>query len=115
MKAKLSRLLRIISSYVPQSLPQNEAAVREWIADLLDLARLPNNSSFQIAIASMVLHLNAGTLRASKQGFIKQLKRSIANQSAYNVMTDLKEQEKKAADERKLQEASGQVVQEAQG
>ncbi len=111
MKQKISKLIKWALSFIPTALPQTEADHAKWSTEVLEVAGLPDNTSFRIAISSMVLHLDSGTARASKQGFIRQLKRSIANQCAYNIMTDLKQLEK-AADEQRAKEASSQVVQE---
>lgn len=108
MKTRLNALIALLRSYMSEALPQTPKAHNDWATAILELSGLPDNSSFRHALSTMVLHLPAGVMKASKQGFIKQLKRSIANQTAYTIMQDIKEQE---ANERKLLENS--KVQEA--
>lgn len=111
LKARLLRIATLLLSYLPTALPENEPAHLAWSDSILELAGYPGNDSVRSAVASMVLHLDAGRTRASKQSFVAQIKRSIANQAAYNIMNDIKEKEK-AARERQLKEASEAVVQE---
>lgn len=112
MRNKAIKILKILKSYIPMPLPQNEALLDAWTADLLEVANFPNNPSFRIAVSTMVLHLDAAVYRVSQQQLIKQLRRSVANQSAYNVMQDLKQQEKaaKAASEQQTPEVNPEVV-----
>jgi hypothetical protein len=111
MKAKLKRAWKVLNSYIPKQLPQSEAAAQAWCTEVLEVAGLPDNASFRIAIYSMVLHLSSKATKASQQGFIQQLRRSIANQSCYNLMDELKRQEKqKEADEQRVKETAETVV-----
>lgn len=91
---KIKFLLRQIRARFKSNLPRNEVEHAAWAGDILELAGLPDNDSFRHALASMVLHLNAGVIRVPKYHFIKELVRSIANQAAYNIMMDLKNKEK---------------------
>ncbi len=115
MKQLVSKLLRIatlLASHVPSRLPENDVEHAAWAGSVLSIAGYPDNDSLRCALATMILHLDASRTRASKQSFIKQIKRSIANQAAYNAMSEFKAREK-AARGQQLSETSKAVVQEA--
>lgn len=114
LKQRLNALIALLLSLIPEALPQTEAEHQKWAGELLALAKLPDNYSFRLALATQVLHLPAGLLYKSRHSFIKELKRSIANQAAYNTMNDLKEQEKRERllEDSKIQEATAVVEQE---
>lgn len=110
MRARLLKGLRLLLSFIPQALPMDDKAFEAWSADIIALTGFPDNDSVRFALATMVLHLDARYAKVSKRNFIVQLHRASANQAAGNVMQSLKEKQK-AANERRLQETPGQMVQ----
>lgn len=91
----LQRVFRYLRSYLPQALPQSESAMIKFASEICYLAALPCNDSFQHAIFTQVMHLDASAKYVSKQQFISALRRSICNQAAYNLICILKEQNEK--------------------
>lgn len=83
---RIRLILRILLSYIPTPLPQSGQAMDLFIADILQLAKLPDNSSFRTAIATQIMHIGPTSARACKQSFIVALKKAIANQLAYEVI-----------------------------
>ncbi len=92
---RLKRLLRLFRSYFPSQLPQSGQGMDLFIADILDLAQLPDNSSFKTAIATQIMHVGPDSSRVAKRSFIIALQKAIANQLAYEII----QREKKASSE----------------
>lgn len=125
LQSSLKALLALLSSFLPEALPTTDAQLERLCAAISALTGYPNNDSTKFAVATMILHANSNTFKATKRSFVVQLRRAAANQAASNMMHDLKNQQKaeelkrleqqKAANEQRVQEASGQVVQEAKG
>jgi hypothetical protein len=95
MKNKLLRLLRQVLAYVPTPLPQTDAAIESWIVDICDLADFPLNDSTRHAVATVVMHTPMPKMFVAKQKVITELKRSKANQAAWNVIQAVKDKAKK--------------------
>lgn len=112
VKAKLLRLATLLMSYLPSKLPETDPQHEAWARSIVELSGYPDNDSFRSALATMILHLPQGTFKASKQSFIKQIKRSVANQTAFNIMADIKLRDKQR-DRQQAEEANAKVVQEA--
>lgn len=111
MRAKLKKAVRLILSYIPQPLPIGRQAHEAWASEIIALAGMPDNDSMRFAVAVMVLHAERSQYTLSKQSFVKQLKRSAANEVAGALMSELKAKQKAAADEQqRVKEASEQVV-----
>lgn len=100
----------------PTPLPETDEQHRAWSKSIIERAGYPDNISFRQAVATMVLHLDASKVEAPKQQFVNELKRSVVNQTAFNIMQDCKAQQE-AADEvlrnEEVQAAASQMVQEA--
>lgn len=102
------RFLTKARAFFPSALPLTPADHTAWASEILELGGFPDNSSFRHALATMVMHLPQLTTYKSKVWFVWNLKRSIANQTAYQVMTDIKEATKneQSVQEREVQETS---------
>lgn len=110
MRQKLQRMLLMLKSYIPQALPQTPAELCRFIDETLEVSNLPTNNSFRSAIATQILHLSMPVGRVSQQTFIRTLRRSIANQVAYDLMTTLKEEAKNES--KRVEETPKAVVPE---
>lgn len=86
MKNKVKRVLRLLYSYIPTNLPQSGLAMDAFILDVLDLAQLPDNSSFRTAIATQIMHLSPESAKSTKRSFIVALRKAVSNQLAYEVI-----------------------------
>jgi len=104
----LKKFWKHFRAFFPSPLPLTPAAHTAWASEILDLGGFPDNSSFRHALATMVMHLPQLTTYKSKVFFVWNLKRSIANQTAYQVMTDIKEATKneQSVQEREVQETA---------
>lgn len=83
---RIRACIRIALSYLPSSLPQSGQAMDIFIADVLELASLPDNSSFRTAIATQIMHIGPDSAKATKRSFIVALRKAVANQLAYEVI-----------------------------
>lgn len=78
--------LNSVLSYLPSSLPQSGLAMDDYIAAVLDLAKVPDNSSFRTAIATQIMHIGPTSDKATKRSFVVALRKAISNQLAYEVI-----------------------------
>jgi hypothetical protein len=95
LKALSNNIIEVIKSYVPEQLPQTESAVIAFATSVCKIAKLPVNDSFIHAIASQIMHLDMRTTKVNKRMFINALRRSIANQASYNIISVLKDKQAK--------------------
>lgn len=112
-RTSLKAILATLASFIPMPIPTTDVGLIAWVGSIIALTGYPDNPSMRVAIYQMVLHLPPGRLYASKRGFIQQLRRSIANQNAFNLADDLKKLEKqKMLDEQqsRAKAITGEVV-----
>lgn len=107
MNKKLHDFFRKVKTYVPELLPQNPNEFDKFAKEILYVANLPDNDSFRHALASQIMHLGDRTTRAPKNYFIKLLFKAIANQTAFQIMQELKE---RAKNEKTVEAADSAVV-----
>lgn len=93
LRTKARLMLKIAGSFIPQGLPQSEGAVMQFAEDVIEIGGLPKNDSFLRAICSALMHLSQESSVVSKRRVLLGLRRSILNQSAYNIISDLKKKE----------------------
>lgn len=97
VKIVLRRLIKKLRARLSEELPQNEAAVLQFAEEVISLGGFPSNDSFVHAIATQIMHVNSDQIHVRKINFVNALKRSIANQSAYNILSSLKEKQRDEA------------------
>lgn len=90
---KVISVAKQLASFIPQPLPQSEAAVAQFAEEVLTLGNLPSNDSFLRAICSALMHLSQSSSFVSKRSVLQGLRRSILNQCAYNLISDIKKRE----------------------
>lgn len=90
LKSRLNAILTILLSYVPRRLPEFADQYAAWEAQICQVGNFPLNDSFRHAIATQVLHLPPHIHYKSQQYFINNLRRSMANQTAFGVIQDTK-------------------------
>lgn len=105
----LKRLGKIVMALFPSALPQSDAGFANWAAEVLDIAGLPVNDSFVSALGTQILHLKPTVAYKAKVYFILSLKKSIANQCAFNFIESARKAER---DLKTVQATSDQVVQQ---
>ncbi len=102
---RLRAVIRLLSSYIPQRLPQTGAAFEAWLKEVIALAGVPDSDSYRQAISTAVMQLQDLKNNQSKQYFVKVIQKRISAQLAYNVIDSIREKEK-AQREQSLQNQS---------
>lgn len=90
MKEKFQKFIMLVLAYMPTRLPETPAEHALWAAEIIELGEFPSNDSFRHAIATQVLHLPPNQLKKSQMSFVNSLRRSIANQTAFQVVQETK-------------------------
>jgi hypothetical protein len=100
IKLTLNRLLSLIPTKLPVGLTEFNA----WADSIIELGgQYADQDSLRFAIASMVIHLPAGTGSISKNHFVKGLRKSAANQVASQVFQDIKAKQQAVLDQQKAE------------
>ncbi len=99
---RLKRLYRVLRSFLPSQLPQSGSAMDAFIQEVLELAEVPDNSSFRVAVCTQLMHVSPDRDSKSKRAFVIALRKAISNQLAYQVI----QQEKARKDEQSVQDES---------
>ncbi len=100
MKKYVTRLNAFIArlrAFVPSRLPTTPAAHKAWAEAICAFAGYPCNSSFEQALAIMILHLGPTVAYKSQEYFIRSLHKAAANQVASGVIEQIREEHKKGA------------------
>lgn len=77
-------------------LPVTADDFEKFCDDIFEEHAFPKAMSYKQMIASMILHLDTTTTKAPKLYFAKAIKKAQANEVAFNVIQDCKDQEIKA-------------------
>ncbi len=95
IRPRLNALIARLSALVPTRLPTTPAAHVAWAESICALAGYPCNSSFQQALAIMLLHLGPTVAYKPKEFFIRSLHKAAVNQVASGVIEQIREEHKK--------------------
>lgn len=90
MSKRIKLLLKQLLAYIPTPLPQTDDAIEIWIEEICELADFPLNDSTRHAVATVVMHVPMPRMLVAKSSVINELKRSKANQAAWNVIQAVK-------------------------
>lgn len=89
----------------PEKLPITREEIDVLIKDVICAEDIPNDPTYHHAIASSIMHLGPVTTRKARRFFSKSVRRSIANQVAFEKIEALRK-EAKALEEKLKQEAT---------
>lgn len=107
---KLKKILKQIKARLPERLPQTEAAVDAFVAEVCEVGGFPSNDSMKQAVCTQLMHVHQEASWVRKSTFIQAIRRAILNQCAYNLIQDIKQrainEAKKAAEEQQQQVVS---------
>ncbi len=90
LKQIATQLKRFWAFRRSRPLPQTEQALEALIEETLDLGGFPLNDSFRHSMATQIMHMNSESTSCTAKSFVQTLRRSIANQVAFNVIQDTK-------------------------
>lgn len=94
MKQKLKLAIKKLLSHLPSKLPTTPEQFEKWSNDILELGGYPVNNSFKHALATQLMHAGERETSKPKAFFASTIERSIINQMAFQMMQDIKAEEK---------------------
>lgn len=92
--SNVKKPFKVLRGYFPEALPLNAEWMKRFTEDILTTYGLPDMPSYRQAIGTVVMHLGQQTNYKSKHFFAKTVRKAISNQLAYEMLQELKEQEK---------------------
>lgn len=104
MLSKLLKTTKYVRSFFPVKLPTGLAEFNQFSSNIIEVYNLPNLPSYKHAIASMIMHLGPTTFHKSPRFFAISVKKSMANQTAYEMIQQIKEESLLRENERKREE-----------
>lgn len=110
MKKVFEKCKRFYDMWRSRPLPQTDTELENLVHTVLDLGGFPANDSFSHAIASQIMHMGSQVSDCRARNFIVTLRRSIANQVAFNMIEETKGRK---AREKTVQSSASAVGQEA--
>lgn len=94
---KFKRVVSLFLARIPQDLPRTKVELEAFSKSIVDLYGLPDNSSYERMIATMIQHLPNNSGRISKHTFFKSIKRAEAMETAYWKLRELNDKIKQEA------------------
>ncbi len=76
-----------------------------FIQEVLELAQVPDNSSFRVAVCTQIMHISPNRDNKPKRAFVIALRKAISNQLAYEVIQQEKAKKDESVQDQKLPEA----------
>lgn len=88
----------------PRPLPLGRKEFEEWSKEILRLANVPGltEESGQFALSEMILHIKPTQSFESFGHFVHCLRKGAANQVAHAIFTELKESQRKRAQQKEV-------------
>ncbi len=114
MKKAVVRIFKHTRGFFPSALPVGVDQFNGFADSIFDLYGLPNLPSYKHAIASIVMHLGPTTAYKSKFFFSLTIKKSMANQIAYEVIQSLKKLENEYIEATLAKEPTGTQLEPVQ-
>lgn len=103
------KMLAKIRHLFPSILPTTRDEIDAFIADILTTHDLPDDKSYHHAVAGAIMHLGPVTASKSKRWFARSVRKSIANQVAYQKIKSLQDDERKAMEQEFISKEATQV------
>lgn len=102
----LKKLLKKLIGYYPHKLPSGMTEFDAFVKKVFSIYQVEDGPSYRNAIATMIMHLPPTTDRTPLSFFGKSLKKAQANQTAYEIIQNIKkaEKEKQELEAKKAQE-----------
>lgn len=92
---RLKRVLRLLRGVIPQRNPIGRTELELFTTAVLELYNIPNLGSYRSALAAMILQDKR--LYRSKLSFALAIRKAQANETAYQIMQEIRKQEKETA------------------
>lgn len=101
--AKINKKLKMLLNMVPTKLPIGLKEFDEYCVSIFKTYDLPDLPSYRNAIATMIMHIPPTVFYKPKHFFGVSVKKAMANQTAYEIIQQIREDEKKKEEEAKLE------------
>jgi hypothetical protein len=90
-------ILKLAYYHIARPLPRSREAWEMLYQKLVIWYGLPNTDGTRHAVSTMVMQLPTHQEKAPLKIFVKAIKKQMANEAAYDVITELREKQKQAA------------------
>ncbi len=78
----------------PTKLPVGMQAFEDWFLSICQAYGLPDDRSYKNAVSTMIMHLGPTCDRKPRAYFAKAIRKSMSNQVAYEVIEQIRNQQK---------------------
>lgn len=92
---KSVQMFNRLRGFFPKALPTGMTelnAYTDWILETYDLPKFP---SYRQSVAAMIMHLGTHVTAKPPRFFARGIKKAMANQVAYEVIQEIRQEEKK--------------------
>lgn len=114
MTSIFSLIVDKIKARLPRALPRTKESFDAWFSELTRIYALPDKSDYKQAVATCIMHLDQLESHKSMHYFARAIRKSMANQIAYNVIDAIRREDKKKLEEEKLAAALPQPSSESE-
>jgi len=90
--SKLKKLIKKQRAMFPTRLPVGATELKSFCDSIFEIYDLPSHPSYRHAIASMIMHLGPTKDSAPMAFFAKSVRKSMANQVAYDLIDKIREE-----------------------
>lgn len=94
IKAKIRHFIEKLKGRRFESIPLGLTDFNAFSADVLRIYEIPDMPSYRHAIATMVMHMGEAQVKIRKRDVALRLKKAMANQIAYAVIEQIRNEEK---------------------
>lgn len=91
--SSVTALFRRLKAHIPSALPRSKEAFNVWFEELTEVFNLPNGSDYKQAVATCIMHLPELQSHKSMAHFARAIRKSMANQIAYNVIDGIRKED----------------------
>lgn len=89
---RIKFIYKLALSYFPTKLPVGLTEMQAFCNDIIELSgKYADDDSMKYVITTSILHLDPNIDRASKQFFMRKLRKAAANQVASAVFTEIRD------------------------
>lgn len=94
MKARLTKQLKWLNSFVPERLPQGMTEFNRWVEDISELTELPINDKLKKVVGTLILQMPPQMAYVKKRHIANLVKKAAANQVSVEVLNTIDEKQK---------------------
>jgi len=110
LKARLTKLLIWLNSFIPERLPQGMTEFNRWVEEISELSGLPINDKLKKVIGTLILQLPPQVAYVPKRHVANLVKKAAANQVSVEVLNLIDEKQKQQSDAATTDQNLGQEI-----